>query len=95
MNPPQIEWCNFKKSSNLLFSMIIDLIKDSASELLQECPYFGRFEIRNMTLNVNKFLSVFSQGDYRVNVYFAEDKTDILKLIFNINVKSPIKSSFG
>ena len=48
-----------------------------------------------MTLNANNFLSVFSQGDYRVNVYFSEDKTDLFSLIIGFNIKSPIKSSFG
>ena len=96
MSPPPIEWCTFKKSTSVFYSMIFDLIKDSAPGLLHKCPYYGRVDIYNMTVNTNKFLSVFSQGDYRVNVNFSEGgKTDLFRLIFGLNNKSAIKSSFG
>lgn len=75
--------------------MIVDLVKDTAPSLIHECPYVGRIDIRNMTLNVNNFLSVFSQGDYRATVKFLDHNQDLFELIFGINNKSPIKSSFG
>ena len=76
MNPPAIEWCTFQKSSNVFFSMIVDLVKDSVPNLIHSCPYVGRIDVFNLTLNVNNFLSVFSQGDYRVTVSFYDTNTD-------------------
>lgn len=95
MSPPPIEWCSFQKSSNVFFSMIVDLVKDTAPELIHSCPYYGRIDIYNMTINVNNFLSLFSQGDYRVTVSFFDDKDELFRMVFGINNKSDIKSSFG
>ncbi|CAO1332475.1 unnamed protein product [Diamesa hyperborea] len=96
MNPPAIEWCSFKKSTSVFYSMVFDLIKDSAPGLLHKCPYFGRVDVHNMTVNVNNFLSVFSQGDYRATLSLSEGgKTDLFRLSFGIKIKSTVKSSFG
>ncbi|CAO1363775.1 unnamed protein product [Diamesa serratosioi] len=95
MNPPSIEWCTFQKNSNVVFSMIVDLIKDSAPSLIHDCPYFGQVNVHNLTLNVNKFLSLFNQGDYRVTVDFKDFNEDLFRLVLGLNNKSPIKSSFG
>ena len=95
MNPDAIEWCSFKKGASVLYTMVVDLLEDSAPELMHKCPYFGRIEVYNMTINVNKFLSVFSQGDYKAIVSYSVGKTDFLRFIFGVNVKSGIKSSFG
>ena len=96
MSPTPIEWCSFTKGTDVLYSMLVDLIKESAPGLLHKCPYVGRVDVKNMTLNVSKFLSVFNQGDYRVNVHYTEvGKNYLFRLIFGINNKSAIKSSFG
>ncbi|CAO1332432.1 unnamed protein product [Diamesa hyperborea] len=95
ISPPPIEWCSFQQNSNVFFSMIVDLVKDSAPSLIHSCPYYGRIDVYNLTINVNNFLSVFSQGDYRVTVAFLDNKIDMFKLVFGINNKSAIKSSFG
>ncbi|CAO1330774.1 unnamed protein product [Diamesa tonsa] len=96
LSPPAIEWCSYKQGSNVFYTMVVDLIKDSAPGLIHKCPYFGQVVVQNMTFNVNKFLTVFSQGDYRVTIRFSEgSKTDLFRLIFGINNKSAVKSSFG
>ena len=75
---------------------MMDLIKESAPILLEKCPFSGQVEVKNLTFNVNNFLSVFSQGDYRIVVSFSEGgKSYLFKLIVGVNVKSDIKSSFG
>ena len=96
MSQPIIEWCSFKKSTSVFYTMVIDLIKDTAPGLLHKCPYFGQVEVKNLTFNVNNFLSVFSQGDYRIVASFSEGgKSYLFKLIVGVNIKSAIKSSFG
>ena len=96
MSPTPIEWCSFKKGTNVLYSMLVDLIKETAPGLIHKCPYVGRVDVKNMTLNVSEFLSVFNQGDYRISVFYTElGKNDLFRLIFGLNNKSDIKSSFG
>lgn len=96
MSPPAVQWCGFKKSSSVFYSMLADLIKESAPGLLHKCPYYGRVDVQNMTINVSKVLSVFNQGDYRVSVVLSEGgKTELFRLVLGLKINSAIESSFG
>ena len=41
MDPPTFEWCTFyiDHSDNILFNVVLDMIKDSISEIIHKCPY--------------------------------------------------------
>lgn len=65
------------------------------SHLHSFVTFQGTLAYFNITMANNKFFSVFPSGDYRVHFVLSDDDDDnILKLTFDMSVKSPDKHSF-
>ena len=83
---------------NLFLKLVLDMIRPSVPGLFHKCPYAGLMELRNITLDAEtaKKVSVFPEGQYRYNITIS-DKPEriVLILVIFVEVKSPIKSSFG
>lgn len=98
INTKKQEWCEIMegKSTHLYITQTINQIKETAPHLIHKCPYEGGMEIKNLTLDENKSLDVFSEGFYKL-VLLVFDKSDdpIFKLNLTVQVKSSIKESMG
>lgn len=62
---------NVFKTSSPLIKSTVDAFKEISPELIQKCPYFGRYEVTNVHVNKNSFLMLPS-GLYR----FSANATD-------------------
>ncbi|KAL7013681.1 hypothetical protein ACKWTF_015524 [Chironomus riparius] len=95
-----INWCQVMAGAdyNLFMKLILDMIRPSVPGLFHKCPYEGLMEFKNVTMDVEiaKKISIFPEGQYRVNttIHNGPDKI-ILALITYSEIKSPIKTSFG
>lgn len=100
MDTKVIDWCPIMDgtNSNLLLKFLIDTISDSVPGLFHKCPYEGLMEFHNITINdeIAKKLSIFPEGQYQYNVTIS-DRPDNILLVLTVfvEVKSPLKSSFG
>ncbi|KAL7013678.1 hypothetical protein ACKWTF_015521 [Chironomus riparius] len=94
------DWCVIMDGldSNILVKFILDAIRESVPGLFHKCPYDGLMEFHNITIDdkVAKKLSIFPEGQYRYNItiYDRPDKLTLMLVVF-VDVKSPLKKSFG
>jgi hypothetical protein len=84
--------------TNLMVKLIVDMIKSRAPNTIHKCPYVGDWELRNFTINTDLFdkaTMLFPEGIYRwdFSSFFNNSKT--FNLSVTIEIKSPIKESFG
>lgn len=95
-----VNWCEVQRGSmfNPVLNMFLDIIRESVPSLFQECPYEGLLEFYNVTFNddLNRKLSVFSDGQYKFNVSVFDRPNRIMFYVAIFGeIKSPIKTSFG
>jgi len=95
-----IELCGFLDGGdkNLLVKLFIDMIGSRLPNLVHKCPYFGDFDLRNFTLNmdlIDRATMMFSQGIYRYDLFCYYNGTISLKISTAVEIKSPLKESFG
>lgn len=100
MDTKLIDWCSVMNgiNSNLFLKFILDIIRDSIPKLFQKCPYQGLIEYRNITINdeITKKISIFPEGQYNYNITIADKPRRILLVLTAfVEVKSPLKNSFG
>lgn len=63
------------KKSNYMINFIISTIKGSTSkELFHTCPYEGKVDVSNVTLQNEKFFSIYPSGKYRINIKISDEK---------------------
>lgn len=93
----KVELCSILNgtSTNFVVNTIIDIIKDSIPSSIHACPYIGKLEIFNVTLDSAKFPSIFPSGTYRSRVHYYDDMDpNIYTLSTYTTCRSNIKSSF-
>ncbi|CAO1335791.1 unnamed protein product [Diamesa serratosioi] len=92
------DWCSFMDGSakNHFFTVSIAIVAKTAQHLLHPCPYKGEVKGLNITYDTGKFGAVYPQGKYR-NFWRLSDDVDpnIMTYTYDVEVRSPIKSSFG
>lgn len=77
-----------------MVSQIIKMLKDSAPEMIHDCPYLG-LNVRNRTLKTGVLVSVFPTGDYKVVVKgFIKNETLWVITTF-VAYNSSNKDTFG
>lgn len=82
-------------SKNYVVDTTIDILRDSMPGLFHPCPYFGKYDVYNVTLDSTKFPSVFPSGIYRSRLHYYDDTdANIFTLIVYVSCKSTIKTSF-
>lgn len=66
----KMDYCSFINGDfkNVIHSMLIDSMKQSAPNFFHQCPYKGDIKVYNMTLDVEKFKFMFPAGIYRTKV---------------------------
>lgn len=91
-----LEFCEMVegKGTNVLMKMIINLIKDSVPDLIHKCPYVGRMDARNVSINDMNWMSTFPSGVYRITMNYSIPQSELLHLKFSIEIKSEIRTSF-
>ncbi|CAO1335770.1 unnamed protein product [Diamesa serratosioi] len=84
------------KSQNIFFKVAVDIVGQSCPQLIHPCPYKGEVKGYNITFDPTKFGSIFPQGKYR-NYWTLTDDEDpnIMTFSFDLEITSPIKTSFG
>ena len=95
-----IELCGFLGGGdkNLLVKLFIDMIGSRLPNLVHKCPYIGDFDLKNYTLNldlVDRATMMFSQGIYRYDLFCFYNGSVALNVSTSIEIKSPLKESFG
>lgn len=93
-----IELCSIYNgtSSNALFSSLVVIFEASLPPgMIHSCPYFGKIQLNNLTIDTSKIPSIFPTGSYRNRVLFYDDKDPKIFAITTYSTcKSPIKTSF-
>ena len=66
----KLDYCSFINGDfqNIVHSMLIDTMKQSAPTFFHKCPYKGDIKVFNMTLDLEKFKFMFPAGIYRTKV---------------------------
>lgn len=97
INSGKREWCDIMsgKSSNPLMKAIIGQLTDSVPHLFRKCPYEGILDLKNITVNDGKSVQAFPQGVYAVHVKGYRSNAETLTVKLNLEIKSPIKETFG
>lgn len=96
----EFDYCNLynKPNINPLAQIILKTIELEEPDLLHECPYFGDLNIKNFTANLEAFdmaTMMFPQGIYKIDTMTTFNGSLILKTVTTVEVKSPLKESFG
>lgn len=59
MEPPALEWCSFYNgnSKNVLFNVVLDMVRDSVPGLIHKCPYKvdNAYQYIHMHINYHLF----------------------------------------
>lgn len=64
---PRVDWCALMSGStksNLMMKGLVEIFKRQMPHFIHKCPYFGRYEAFNVTVNT-KLLSMYPPGIYR------------------------------
>ena len=97
MRAKNVEMCSIVNgtSKNYVVNTIMDILSDSLPNSIHPCPYFGKLDMYNLTLDSKKFPSVFPSGTYRSRLHYYDDTDpNIYTVITYTTCKSSIKSSF-
>lgn len=98
MKTNNIEICSILNgtANNYVVNTLINIFKDSMPpNILHSCPYFGRVEMENVSIDTTKIPSVFPSGSYRNRVLFFDDiDSNIFSATTFSTCKSSIKTSF-
>ena len=93
----KVEMCGIMNgtSSNIIVTSIHNTLKESIPHMVHACPYYGTVSAINITLDSNKFPSVFPSGTYRSRVHYYDKRdANLLTIISHTTCRSSIKTSF-
>ena len=97
MRDKPFDFCNLMlgDSSNLFYSMLVNLVKDSKPDLFHNCPYEGLVDANNISLDASKFPSIFPSGIYRTRIIFTVPN-EVGMVGYNVTntISTSIKSTF-
>jgi len=95
---PKIVWCYMMNSdsfANKILSQLIDIIRETAPQVLHKCPYRD-FIVNNMTLQIDSLKSIFPTGDYKfVAIVSNKEDDNIFTLSVLLSISSKEKDTFG
>ncbi|CAO1309042.1 unnamed protein product [Diamesa hyperborea] len=88
---PIIDWCSAMKGVSISRYMknYADYLKEYAPSFMQKCPYKGRLEIKNLSLD-NKYFKFLPNGEYK-NIIHVSDEID--ENIFTLNYNTVLNSN--
>lgn len=84
--------------TNPLVRLLVNIVKYKAPNLVHKCPYTGDFDLKNFTLNMDLFdraSMLFPEGTYRYDYSSFFNNSITFNLSVTIEIKSPLKESFG
>lgn len=101
LNSHKRDFCDFLSNMdvNPVLKMILQGYLNSIPNFPKKCPISEGAEFSNMTINnadatVNNIW--YPEGNYKYIIkIFKSDKQPLIEIIYKVNVKSPIKESFG
>lgn len=83
-----LEVCRVLNSTenNVMTKWLIGLFEDSLPKnLIHPCPYFGYYQISNVTLNANKSISIFPFGIYRgTTINYDNQDDNIMTIVYEL-----------
>lgn len=85
---PRIDWCllmSGDKKPNGLLKSLMETFKETCPQLVQKCPYVGRYEISD--LKMRGVLLFYPAGIYRVDVKAVENAATKNTLSFSLFVQ--------
>lgn len=86
---PRVDWCSLmseSKKANRLILPIVRHLKDKCPQLVQKCPYSGRYEVIDMRFNSRR-LSVWPVGIYRIDGHLTDfDSNVTLSMAFQYEI---------
>lgn len=97
MRAKNVEMCSIVNGTtkNVVVNTIMDILRDSMPTSIHPCPYVGKLDMYNVTLDSTKFPSVFPSGIYRSKLHYYDDTDpNIYTIITYTSCKSTIKTSF-
>ena len=97
MRDKPLDWCKLMlgDSSNLFYSMLVNLVKDSKPDLFHKCPYEGLVDGNNIYIDASKYPSIFPSGVYRTRILFTvPNEVGVISVNVTNTCTSSIKSTF-
>lgn len=98
LDPKAIDWCQFIRGNkdNIFFKVSLGMVEKSIPHLIHECPYKGEIKALNLSIDTKMFGAVYPRGKYR-NFWKVSDDIDsnIITLMYDLDIRSPITTSFG
>lgn len=82
---PTVEWCALMsrgKSSNRMTRSLIRVLKQICPQVIQSCPYLGRYELVDVKFDKNTFF-MYPAGLYRITTKVTDDAS---KTVVNMSV---------
>jgi hypothetical protein len=73
-NAPRFEWCALKrgaKNYNFFTRSIVDAAKNTLKQAIQDCPYFGRYELVNIRMD-KKVIAFYPAGIFRLDLKITD-----------------------
>lgn len=81
---------------NIFFKVALEMVEQSIPQLIHPCPNKGQISALNLSIDTEKFGSVYPRGKYRCFWKATDDyDSNIITIIYDIEIKSPITTSFG
>lgn len=98
LDPKPLDWCNFMEGNrdNIFIKVSLGLVEQSIPHLIHPFPYKGQISAFNLSIETGKFGAVYPRGKYRCFWKVTDDyDSNIITLTYDLEIKSPITTSFG
>lgn len=96
----EVESCSAFEGAqiNPASKVLIDMFRSRSPHLIHSCPYYGDWDLKNFTMDldlINKTSMVVPEGIYKTDFALYINGSITYNFTGTIEVKSPLKESFG